>query len=529
MFLNRINHNRKILHLLYKIFHTIIIGGDMKYRLLFSYRQLIFCIFCFAVTSGYSKDLNPAFNKVFLPGEVTIIEIFMDENDKQILINPKDLYADIYYPADFHYKNSKLDTTVNNVGIRLRGKTARGSKKKPFKIDFKEYGGEQFLKLKKLNLKPNTNDPSQLREYLTTLIYRKMDVPVARANYTEVYINGEYMGVYLNVENIDDEFVDRRYDNEDGNLYKCVYGTTLQLSNDPYDNKLFELKTNEDVNDRKTLENFIELINDKSVSNWSEKISAVFEVDNYLKQLAVEAMTGHWDGYTYNINNYYLYENPETGKIVFIPYDMDNTWGIDWVGKDWGTRDLLDWSSDANNTPLSNRLLEVKEFKDKYIRYLYEVLGYFKDYQYFDSIRTNHYSLLSNSIDRDLYFLMSFNFEHSDFYASWEEAAGGHVKYGIADFIETRIRYAEMQLPEITGNDVLETKSFQIYPNPCYGEAINISSFNGDIENLSIFNSLGSKVEFNQAGKNKLTFKNKLCKGIYIIKYEDKSGKFIVR
>ncbi len=501
----------------------------MRESVLFTCRQLIFCVFLFAAIAGQSKDLNPTFNKVFLQGELTIIEIFMDENDKQILLNPKDIHADIYYPADFHYSNSKLDTTVYKVGIRLRGKTARGSKKKPFKIDFKEYGGEQFLKLKKLNLKPNTNDPSQLREYLTTLMYRKMDVPVARANYTEVYINEEYMGVYLNVENIDDEFVDRRFGSEGGNLYKCVNGTTLQLSNNVFDNKLFELKTNEDVNDRKTLKNFIEVINDKSVSNWSEKISTVFEVDNFLKQLAVEAMTGHWDGYTYNINNYYLYENPETGKIVFIPYDMDNTWGIDWVGKDWGTRDLLDWSSDANNTPLTNRILDVKEFKDKYIRYLYEVLNYFKDYQYFDSIKSNHYSLLSNSIDNDLYYLMSFNFEHSDFYASWEEAAGGHVKYGIAEYIETRTRYAEMQLPDITGNDLFEAKSFNIYPNPCNGEAVNISFSNKDIKDISIFNSLGVLVEFNLQGNNKLRFRNKLSKGIYIIKCEGKSEKFVVR
>ncbi len=508
-------------------FHNVITGGDMRGRI-FTYRQVIFSIFCFLAFTGNSKDLNPSFNKVFLQGEVTVIELFMDENDKQLLIKPVDLYADIYYPVDFHFSNSKLDTTVYNVGIRLRGNTARGSKKKPFKIDFKEYGGEKFLNLKKLNLKPNTNDPSQLREYLTTLMYRKMDVPVARAGYTEVYINDEYMGVYLNVENIDDEFVDRRYDNEDGNLYKCVYGSTLQLSNDPYDNKMFELKTNEDINDRSELENFIKLINDKNISNWSEEINAIFDVDNYLRQLAVEAMTGHWDGYTYNINNYYLYENPETGKIVYIPYDMDNTWGIDWVGKDWAKRDLLDWSSDANNTPLTNRILDVKEYKDKYIRYLYEVLGFFKDHQYFDSIASSHYSLLSGSIDNDLYYLMSFNFKHSDFYASWEEAAGGHVKYGIAEYIDTRTTYAEMQLPEITANNVIEVKSFQVFPNPCNGESINISSDNGEIEDISIFNSLGVRVEFNLEGNNKLTFKNNLRRGIYIIRCGAKTGKFIV-
>ena len=35
-----------------------------------------------------------------------------------------------------------------------------------------------------------------------------------------------------------------------------------------------------------------------------------FEVDLYLKTLAAEILIGHWDGYAYNHNNYYLYQKP---------------------------------------------------------------------------------------------------------------------------------------------------------------------------------------------------------------------------
>jgi hypothetical protein len=39
--------------------------------------------------------------------------------------------------------------------------------------------------------------------------------------------------------------------------------------------------------------------------------------------MAVEVMLDHWDGYTFNIKNYEVYHNPETGRIVFMPHDLD--------------------------------------------------------------------------------------------------------------------------------------------------------------------------------------------------------------
>jgi len=396
--------------------------GRIKYRFL-----ILFLSFYILSLSGFSKKINPDFNQIFLQGEVSVINLYMDETEKQLLLYPADLNANTYYKATFHFKNSLIDTTLENVGIRIRGNTARGSSKKSFKIDFKEYGGEQFFKLKKLNLKPNTNDPSQMREYLTELTYREFDVPVARGSYTDIYINDEYMGIYLNVENIDDEFVDRRFGNETGNLYKCNFGATLETKNIINIFTLFELKTNEEINNRSGLENLIQLLNKKDDGNWTSEIESVFEVDMYLRQLAVEAMVGQWDGYSGNVNNYYLYENPETGKIVYIPYDMDNTWGIDWIGGDWGKRDLLHWSSKSFETPLTKRILDVPEFNARYIKYLYDVLGFFQNRNYFDSITNSFFDLISVSIESDPYYTGPFNFDVKDFYDSYDVAWGGHV------------------------------------------------------------------------------------------------------
>jgi hypothetical protein len=485
-------------------------------------------LLCFSLSS-YSTVLNPAYAPVFMQDEVSIIEIEMDDDDKQLLIHPANVTLDTYYTASIRFVNSIIDTTIENAGIRIRGNTSRNNPKKSFKIDFKEFGGDQFYKLKKLNLKPNNNDPSQMREYLTTLVYRELEVPVARAGYSEVYINNEYMGIYLNVENIDDEFIDRRFGNEEGNLYKCRWGTTLEKSINAYDPDFFELKTNETINDRSKLEELINLLNEKDDGNWNEAIQTIFDVDLYLRQLAVEAMVGHWDGYSYNINNFYLYENPETGKIVFVPYDMDNTWGIDWVGRDWAKRDLLHWSSDYFKTPLTTRILAIPEFNDRYITYLYEVIAFLKSQDYFYSTVNDLFDLLSTSIEEDSYYPLTFGYSSDNFFESYETAFGGHVDYGIWNYIDTRIAYAEKQLPERNAVESIKGTNFAVYPNPMKGNHLTLSGAGSINSTISIYDSWGKPINYTiDEAHRTLTFGQELLPGLYILKSGVETRRFVV-
>jgi spore coat protein H len=153
------------------------------------------CFLFFAGLSVYAQNVNPGFDSVFRYNELSLIEITMSESDKQALIFPDDPQANIYYPITIRFKNSLMDETRTNVGIRIRGNTSRNAYKKSFKIDFKEFGGPKFKKHKKFNLKAQNNDPSMLREFLSLYMYRMYKVPAARAHHAEVYINGEYMGI----------------------------------------------------------------------------------------------------------------------------------------------------------------------------------------------------------------------------------------------------------------------------------------------------------------------------------------------
>ncbi|MBN1924217.1 MAG: CotH kinase family protein [Prolixibacteraceae bacterium] len=489
------------------------------------YYFFVLIIFLFEAGFLSGQQLNPPYNEVFRENEITRIEIHIDADEKEALIHPANPEIDHYYECELLIQNSLLDTALYPVGIRIRGNTSRHHQKKSYKIDFKEFGGEQFYKLKKLNLKPNNNDPGQLRELLSWQMYRNMNVPAARTNYIELYMNDEFMGVYLNVENIDDEFVDRRFGNEAGNLYKCSWGATLELSNSVYDNHLFEIKTNEEENNRNLLNDFIQLLNSPDVEGWDEKMEAIFDVDNYLRQLAVESTIGHWDGYSFNMNNFYLYENPETGKIVFIPYDLDNTWGIDWIGYDWTEMDVLDWHSRQYTLPLTENTLAVPRFFNAYIGYLNDCFKWF-NVDYIGVIASSYIDLLEESISNDRYYTLDYGYSVDDFVNSFDEAWGRQVVYSIRDYIEKRQQNSLVQIsPYVVVSNVVVSES-KIYPNPSDGCVVCFDTQSQESK-PEVFSTTGRRISFIQAG-NKLQFSDPLLPGVYVLKAESGVYRFSV-
>ncbi|MDA3930406.1 MAG: CotH kinase family protein [Prolixibacteraceae bacterium] len=470
---------------------------------------------------SYCQNINPANNKVFVQNEVSIIKLTLNETDKQNLVFPDDPSIDQYYPAELHFKNSLIDTVLNPIGIRIRGNTSRASYKKSFKIDFKEYGGEQFYKLKKFNLKPNNNDPSFIREPLSWSVYTRMNVSAARTNFVELYMNNEFMGVYLNCENIDDEFVDRRYGNEAGNLYKCTWGADLSSSNDAYNDWNIELKTNEEENDRFGLIKFIDLLNAPQNDEWESEIEAIFNVDNYLRQLAVESMIGHWDGYSFNTNNYYLYEDSASGRIQFIPYDLDNTWGIDWIGYDWTTKDLNNWYNSTMNVPLTSQLLRIDAFKTKYVSYLKEVMAFWFD---LEEEAVNNFELVKPLVEYDYYYTGSFGNNYDGFLASLYSPFANHVKYGVLDYMNKRYESAVVQVTAMKKN-TFSYSDISLYPNPCNGQRITLK---GKAEGFALFDIQGNKVIYTLSSNNEIIFKSKLAQGVYILRTHEKQVKFTV-
>ena len=249
---------------------------------------------------------------VFNDTEIPVINITIAPDSLEQLLASGNEYSNHEYPAVFNFESSEINETVENVGFRLRGNTSRTSAKKSFKVSFNTFNsGGEFYGLEKLNINGEHNDPSIIRSKLSFDLFRNADVPAPRANHVELYINNEYKGLYINVEHIDEEFADLRFGNKNGNLYKCLWPASLEyLGDNPDlykftqgDRRAYQLKTNTEEDDYSDLAEFINIINNTPTDNFPEELEPLFNVNSYLRNLAVEILAGHWDGYSFNKNN----------------------------------------------------------------------------------------------------------------------------------------------------------------------------------------------------------------------------------
>lgn len=417
-------------------------------------KQIFTILFLFTISLLQAQTPIPDLGEIFRNDVVPRIDIMIDANSLTSIYDFNNAYSDTEYNADFVFDNGTIRDTITNIGFRLRGNTSRVSQKKSFKVSFNTFeGGRKYYGLEKMNLNGEHNDPTITRSILCWNLLRKMGIYAPRANHVEVYINGNYYGLYVNVEHIDEEFIDLRFGNEDGNLYKCYYGVDFNyISNNPNDYKIesngqrvYELKTNTATDDYSDLAEFIDILNNESLNFLSCELEKIFNVDAYLKVMAFDVLTANWDGPIWNKNNCYLYKNTATGKFEYIPFDVDNTYGVSWFGNiDWGTRDIYNWSKNDQNRPIYERILDVPEYRDRYSFYMNQLIQDFWSNQNveIDQIKAQITPFVTN----DTYRTLDYGFTMQDFDHAFTQPIGMHLHHGIKDYILAREQSALNQL-----------------------------------------------------------------------------------
>jgi len=396
---------------------------------------------------------------VFDDSEVPRVDIFIDSEDLETILDEDNLDSNEEYPATFIFTNSNSEETIENVGFRLRGNTSRGAFKKSFKVSFNTFEkGQKFHGLEKMNLNGEHNDPSIMRSKLCWDMCKWAGVPASRTNHVRLYINTQYRGLYLNVEHIDEEFVDKRMSDGNGNLYKCLWPADLHYKgSDPDLYKEFEnwgrqayaLKTNLEEYDYSDLAHFINVLNNYSGTTFRCELEKIFDVESYLKMIALDILFSNWDGPIVNKNNFYLYNDPCTGKFTYLPYDLDNTLGIDWFGVDWAETDIYNWSDlSGDYRPIYEKLMAVPEYKDRFTFYMKKILEQFFNNDFMEDYLDEKLTLLSPYRQNDFYASGDYGWDFNDFKDSFEEELGAHVKVGLKEYIDIRSATATSQLEE---------------------------------------------------------------------------------
>ena len=434
-------------------------------RLPSQFRGMILCsLAATGATVATAQTSLPDYGPAFLQDEVATFKLELAPDDlDSLLFGETDQASSELMPATMHYLATGIDDTLQDVGVRLRGNTSLTAPKKSFKLDLNAVDpGQDFYGLEKLNLNANQNDPSLMRAALTWRIVRELGLAGSRTSFVRFEMNDNYMGAYVHTEHFDEEFIDAYYAKDDGNLYKCLWPATLHhLGADPDlykfevgGRRAYELKTNTEADDYTDLAAFIDVLNNASDDNFKCAIEQVFNVADYLKVLALDVLTGNWDGYAGNKNNFYLYQNPQTGLFDYIPYDLDNTWGLDWVGQDWASENPYDWAVETDfggdNRPLYDRILAFEEYRSWYTYYLRKISEEWFNAAYAEPYIEAQLALLDSPVADDAYFPLSFGFTTSDFANSASQAWGGHVEYGLNDWVAERTATIQGQLdPEV--------------------------------------------------------------------------------
>ena len=117
--------------------------------------------------------------------------------------------------------------TLDNVAIRPKGNSSLSSvassdsERYSFKIEFDKYNdGLSYHGLDKLNLNNIISDNTYLKDYLSYDMMAYMGVDAPLTSFVKVSVNGEYFGLYLAVEGVEEAFVSRNYGTDEGTLYK---------------------------------------------------------------------------------------------------------------------------------------------------------------------------------------------------------------------------------------------------------------------------------------------------------------------
>jgi len=410
-----------------------------------------------------------------------------------ITINPAFLaymYAnplsDSMHQATFKFQNNHINETVESIGFRLRGNTSRWSKKKSFKVSFNDFvPGREFYGVDKLNLNGEHNDPSIIRSKLSFDLFRKAGIIASRASHAAVYINGQYYGLYVSVEHIDDEFLKKNFADDSGNLWKCLYGADLQYlgsSQQPYKDlnnngtPSYELTQNEETGDYYQLVRLITLLNKTPSGVWQDSLENFLDVKTVLQYLALNLLLGGWDDYWSLMNNYYLYHNPTEDKFTLIPYDYDNTFGVDWSGHNWTTANPYNRPKVVGGPrPLAEKLMANPQYRNLYTRFLQFYRDNLVIMPHWDARLDSLRASITSAALADSFRTLDYGFTSGDFFNSYNATpySNQHVKYGIRQFVNARTSTLPAQLSYQSAGPIVYDIS--ISPeNPGPGDSVYI-------------------------------------------------------
>ncbi len=378
---------------------------------------------------------------VYPHDEVIDVNIVISDSNYQDLLD--DALDETYYLVDITYNGY----TLTNVALRAKGNSSLtdafndGDGRFSFNIDLNYYVDQDLFGIDKLILNNLYMDPTMMAEYIGYEAFDSLDAVSSKTTFTALYINDEYFGLYLSVENVGNEFLEMNYGDSDGSLYKpeiMGVGADLNYINDDGSTYTALIDDNEVDLDNEAIVNLMKAL------DTGEDLESILDVDSFLKYLAISTFTVHLDSYQNSMfHNYYLYN--DDGIFQWIPWDLNMIFDgfPGGMGTDAAAVEFLidePVTGSMSSYPIVEAVLANDTYMETYHDYLQELMDNYFDTDAFEQRVLEIYQMINSYVQTD----PSSSYTYAQFQDSLFTDTANY--YSLTTFVEERSENVTSQL-----------------------------------------------------------------------------------
>lgn len=372
-----------------------------------------------AGTTGVSLEYE---SKLFDASQILDVNILIDEDDWNNLL--ENAISEEYYTCDVQVNGE----TFYQVGIRPKGNTSLSTivndpdtDRYSFKLEFDQYiDGQTCYGLDKLILNNNYADAASMKEAMIYDMFQYLGADASLYNYAKISVNGEYWGVYLALEAVEDSFLLRNYGTANGNLYKPEGmglgngggspasgsgGADLNYTDDELDS--YSVIWDGEVTDSRKSDHKRVISALKNIAEGTD-LEQSMDIDNLLRYMAVHIFSVNDDSLSGTMaHNYYLYES--SGKLNLIPWDYNlalggmNAGGMGPGSRTSGASSVINSPIDDafSSTDFFDTLMADETCHSQYYTYLQQLVEEYVNGGGFETFYTRTRSLIDSLVETD--------------------------------------------------------------------------------------------------------------------------------
>jgi hypothetical protein len=219
-----------------------------------------------------------------------------------------------WVPCSFRFQ----EQTFADAACRRKGNMFdwdRTNAKPQFLVRFNHLDSKaRFRGMRRLDFESFSGFAAPVRDRLGMWLMRQAGLDASRVNHVRVWRDGQQLGLYQNIEMVDQELLDDHFGPEaGGNLWESGV----------------ELETNETTANQARMRALEALLDKEPLTPPGDhavfygKLATLMDVPQVLREMAAETVLLTADNFSNNLANFYYYEHPRRG-IMVLPWDFDS-------------------------------------------------------------------------------------------------------------------------------------------------------------------------------------------------------------